>query len=400
MHRADQRHGLDVVRALRVAGHDDPDVLVAGLLHDSAKGKEVGLWQRVGWSLADHYGGGGCRPRHAGSAARFSAGVQNARQPRSGFGGDGLGRGLQRALRRLDSPPGRPDRRRAGHGAAPGRRGELSVTATASPARPRGGEPVPVMITFAAARRAEDATHVRLDVFDGPLALLLSLIEQRQLDVLTVRLGDLAPAFLDALADLETGRLPLLSAFVGVCAQLILIKSRAVLPRPPADDRCAPTAARRPTRKKSCAAGCCCTSSFATPAPAWRHCRLGQDAVPSRSRGGTRRRPSRRTASGPTPARRATAGRRPAHLGTARRAAGAASDRAAPRRDPRAARRPDPPRAAQRADDRAAGAAARRPGSRRGGGDVHGAARDGQGPRDRHRAARAVGTDQRQRSGR
>jgi hypothetical protein len=57
MHRADQRHGLDVVRALRMGGHDDPDVLVAGLLHDCGKGKEVGLWQRVGWSLADHYGG-------------------------------------------------------------------------------------------------------------------------------------------------------------------------------------------------------------------------------------------------------------------------------------------------------------------------------------------------------
>ena len=98
------------------------------------------------------------------------------------------------------------------------------------------GTPAPVMITFGAARRAEDATRVRLDDFDGPLALLLSLIEQRQLDVLTVRLGDLAPAFLDALAGLETGRLPLLSAFVGISAQLILIKSRAALPRPPVDD--------------------------------------------------------------------------------------------------------------------------------------------------------------------
>ena len=58
MHRADQRHGLDVVRALRAAGHDDTDVLLAGLLHDSAKGRAVGLWHRVGWSLADHYGAG------------------------------------------------------------------------------------------------------------------------------------------------------------------------------------------------------------------------------------------------------------------------------------------------------------------------------------------------------
>jgi len=103
-------------------------------------------------------------------------------------------------------------------------------------AMPVRAEALPVMISFAAARRAEDATHIRLDDFDGPLALLLSLIEQRQLDVLTVRLGDLAPAFLDALAGLESGRLALLSSFVSVSAQLILIKSRAVLPRPPVDD--------------------------------------------------------------------------------------------------------------------------------------------------------------------
>ena len=56
MHRADRRHGLDVVRALRKAGHDDNDVLVAGLLHDCGKGRDVGLWPRVGWSLGDHYG--------------------------------------------------------------------------------------------------------------------------------------------------------------------------------------------------------------------------------------------------------------------------------------------------------------------------------------------------------
>ncbi len=92
----------------------------------------------------------------------------------------------------------------------------------------------PVEISFADARRPEDATHVRLDVFDGPIALLLSLIEQRQLDVLTVKLGDLAGAYLDAIARIEGGRLPLLSSFVTVCSQLILIKSRALLPRAPA----------------------------------------------------------------------------------------------------------------------------------------------------------------------
>jgi hypothetical protein len=58
MHRADQRHGLDVVNALRKEGFDDADVLLAGLLHDCGKGKTVGVWHRVGWSLGDHYGPG------------------------------------------------------------------------------------------------------------------------------------------------------------------------------------------------------------------------------------------------------------------------------------------------------------------------------------------------------
>jgi hypothetical protein len=56
MQRADRRHGLDVVAALRAAGQTDHDVLLAGLLHDCGKGRQVRIWHRVGWSLADHYG--------------------------------------------------------------------------------------------------------------------------------------------------------------------------------------------------------------------------------------------------------------------------------------------------------------------------------------------------------
>lgn len=56
MHRADQRHGLDVSAALRADGHQDPDLLLAGLFHDAAKGPTVGVWPRVFWSLGDHYG--------------------------------------------------------------------------------------------------------------------------------------------------------------------------------------------------------------------------------------------------------------------------------------------------------------------------------------------------------
>lgn len=50
MHVADQRHGLDVVDALRLGGERDPEVLLAGLLHDAGKGN-VGLVPRVLHSL-------------------------------------------------------------------------------------------------------------------------------------------------------------------------------------------------------------------------------------------------------------------------------------------------------------------------------------------------------------
>jgi segregation and condensation protein A len=86
-------------------------------------------------------------------------------------------------------------------------------------------------VTFGEGRRPEARTQVRLESFDGPLGLLLSLIEARQLDVTTVPLGALAGAYLDALAELEADRLGNVSSFVAIASQLILIKSRAILPR-------------------------------------------------------------------------------------------------------------------------------------------------------------------------
>lgn len=86
-------------------------------------------------------------------------------------------------------------------------------------------------VRFGDGRRPETATQVQVAEFEGPLALLLSLIEARQLDVLTVPLGALADAYLDALGSLEADRLGNVSAFVAVASQLIVIKSRAMLPR-------------------------------------------------------------------------------------------------------------------------------------------------------------------------
>ena len=89
-----------------------------------------------------------------------------------------------------------------------------------------------IAVEMATGRARGDVAHVRVGAFDGPLGLLLTLIEARELDVLSVPLGDLAEAFLEAVADAEGERLASLSGFVSVAAQLILIKSRALLPTP------------------------------------------------------------------------------------------------------------------------------------------------------------------------
>ncbi len=52
---ADRRHGLDVVAALRAAGVQADDVLVAGLLHDAGKGA-TGAGPRVIHALGQAYG--------------------------------------------------------------------------------------------------------------------------------------------------------------------------------------------------------------------------------------------------------------------------------------------------------------------------------------------------------
>lgn len=55
MHVADRRHGLDVVATLRGEGETEPDLLLAGLLHDAGKGR-TGVWPRVAYALGQAYG--------------------------------------------------------------------------------------------------------------------------------------------------------------------------------------------------------------------------------------------------------------------------------------------------------------------------------------------------------
>jgi segregation and condensation protein A len=74
--------------------------------------------------------------------------------------------------------------------------------------------------------------RVQLEVFEGPLDLLLRLIEREELDITTVSLAKVTDQYVAYLRDLEKREVRDLADFLVVAAKLLLIKSLALLPRP------------------------------------------------------------------------------------------------------------------------------------------------------------------------
>jgi segregation and condensation protein A len=72
--------------------------------------------------------------------------------------------------------------------------------------------------------------HIRLEQFEGPMDLLLSLIEKEKLDITQVSLAQVADQYLAYLRGKEFITLENLSSFLTIAARLILIKSRTLLP--------------------------------------------------------------------------------------------------------------------------------------------------------------------------
>ena len=75
--------------------------------------------------------------------------------------------------------------------------------------------------------------QVRLPIFEGPLDLLLHLIEREELDITAVALAQVTDHYLAYLAELEQRQIKELTDFLVVAARLLLIKSLALLPCPP-----------------------------------------------------------------------------------------------------------------------------------------------------------------------
>lgn len=75
--------------------------------------------------------------------------------------------------------------------------------------------------------------QVQLPVFEGPLELLLYLVEREELDITTIALAQVTDQYLAYIAEMERRHPKDLADFLAVAAKLLLIKSLALLPRPP-----------------------------------------------------------------------------------------------------------------------------------------------------------------------
>jgi segregation and condensation protein A len=73
----------------------------------------------------------------------------------------------------------------------------------------------------------------QIPVYEGPLDLLLQLIEKSELDITAVSLAMVTDQYLQHIRQLENARADEISAFLVIAAKLIQIKSEALLPRPP-----------------------------------------------------------------------------------------------------------------------------------------------------------------------
>ena len=74
--------------------------------------------------------------------------------------------------------------------------------------------------------------EISLPVFQGPLDLLLHLIERDDLDITAVSLVSVTDQYLKAVRQNDQFEAQALAEFVAVGAKLIYLKSRALLPRP------------------------------------------------------------------------------------------------------------------------------------------------------------------------
>lgn len=76
-----------------------------------------------------------------------------------------------------------------------------------------------------------DGVLYKLDKFEGPLDLLLTLIQKHKVSIYDIPIAEITDQYLEAIDGIEQSRLENTSEFLVMAAQLLLIKSRMLLPK-------------------------------------------------------------------------------------------------------------------------------------------------------------------------
>lgn len=77
---------------------------------------------------------------------------------------------------------------------------------------------------------------VKLEVFEGPLDLLLHLIEKNKVNIYDIPIVEITEQYLDYIKQMESRDLEIMSEFLVMAATLIKIKSRMLLPAPESEE--------------------------------------------------------------------------------------------------------------------------------------------------------------------
>lgn len=83
---------------------------------------------------------------------------------------------------------------------------------------------------------ADSIYSIKLDVFEGPLDLLLHLIQKDEMDIRDIRIAEITERYLEYLNLMEQLDLDVASEFLVMAATLLYIKSQSILPSIEPDD--------------------------------------------------------------------------------------------------------------------------------------------------------------------
>ena len=81
------------------------------------------------------------------------------------------------------------------------------------------------------------AYEVNLKEFQGPLDLLLHLIEQAEVDIKDIFISEITAQYLEYMDQIDSLDMDTASEFLTMAATLVYIKSRSLLPKPPREEQ-------------------------------------------------------------------------------------------------------------------------------------------------------------------